>query len=55
MALDEESVARILRVCDLACQRSGLRFRAARVALNDERDTLLRSVAADVIGETPAS
>lgn len=51
MALDDESVARLLRLCDLACQRSGLRFRAARAALNDERDALLRSVAADVIGE----
>jgi len=50
MALDDESVARILRLCDLACQRSGLRFRAARVALNDDRDDLLRSVAADVLG-----
>jgi alkylation response protein AidB-like acyl-CoA dehydrogenase len=55
MALDDESVARLLRVCDLACQRSGLRFRAARVALNDDRDDLLRSVAADVLGESPAS
>jgi alkylation response protein AidB-like acyl-CoA dehydrogenase len=49
IALDEESVARVLRLCDLACQRSGLRFRAARVALNDDRDSLLRSVAADVV------
>jgi len=55
MALDDASVERILRLCDLACQRSGLRFRAARVALNDERDALLRSVAADVLGEVPAS
>ena len=54
MALGDDSVARLLRVCDLACQRSGLRFRAARVALNDDRDDLLRSVAADVLGETPA-
>lgn len=51
MPLDEASVARLLRLCDLACQRSGLRFRAARVALNDDRDTLLREVAADVLGE----
>jgi alkylation response protein AidB-like acyl-CoA dehydrogenase len=50
-ALDDASVARLLRVCDLACQRSGLRFRAARAALNDERDALLRSVAADVLDE----
>lgn len=53
-ALDDESVARLLRLCDLACQRSGLRFRAARAALNDERDALLRSVAADVIDEAAA-
>jgi len=50
-ALDDDSIARLLRLCDLACQRSGLRFRAARTALNDERDALLRSVAADVLGE----
>jgi len=49
--LNEGSVERLLRVCDLACQRSGLRFRAARVALNDDRDTLLRGVAADVLAE----
>jgi len=49
MALDEAGIARILRLCDLACQRSGLRFRAARVALNDDRDTLLRAVAADLV------
>ena len=55
LALDDASVERILRVCDLACQRSGLRFRAARVALNDERDSLLRSVAADVLGEAAGS
>ncbi|HEX8693890.1 MAG TPA: acyl-CoA dehydrogenase family protein [Longimicrobium sp.] len=54
VALDEESVARLLRLCDLACQRSGLRFRAARVALNDDRDSLLRAVAADVVGTDPA-
>jgi len=48
VALDDASVTRILRLCDLACQRSGLRFRAARVALNDERDSLLRAVAAAV-------
>jgi acyl-CoA dehydrogenase family protein 9 len=47
--LDEDSVARILRLCDLACQRSGLRFRTAREALNDGRDSLLRGVAADVL------
>ena len=48
--LDEASVARVLRLCDLACQRSGLRFRQAREGLNDQRDTLLRGVAADVLG-----
>ncbi|HEU4559382.1 MAG TPA: acyl-CoA dehydrogenase family protein [Longimicrobium sp.] len=48
-ALDAGSVDRLLRLCDLACQRSGLRFRAARVALNDDRDALLREVAADVL------
>jgi acyl-CoA dehydrogenase family protein 9 len=48
--LDESSVARILRLCDLACQRSGLRFRTARVSLNDARDSLLRGVASDVLG-----
>ncbi len=47
--LDEASVTRILRLCDLACQRSGLRFRTARESLNDGRDSLLRAVAADVI------
>ena len=47
--LDDESMERLLRLCDLACQRSGLRFRAARVALNDDRDSLLRTVAADVL------
>jgi len=54
VALDDASVTRILRLCDLACQRSGLRFRAARVALNDERDSLLRAVAADVLGAQAA-
>lgn len=48
--LDADGVARILRLCDLACQRSGLRFRTAREALTDGRDALLRTVAADVIG-----
>jgi acyl-CoA dehydrogenase family protein 9 len=47
--LDDTSVTRILRLCDLACQRSGLRFRTARESLNDGRDSLLRAVAADVI------
>jgi len=52
--LDEAAVQRMLRLCDLACQRSGLRFRAAREALNGSRDALMRSVAQDVIGETDA-
>jgi hypothetical protein len=50
--LDEESVQRILRLCDLACMRSGLRFRAAREALNGSRDELVRAVARDVIAQT---
>ena len=49
LSLDEPSLERLLRVCDLAAQRSGLRFRRARVELNDARDDLLREVAADVI------
>lgn len=48
MTLNDESVERLLRLCDLSCQRSGLRFRAARAQLNDARDALLREVAADV-------
>jgi alkylation response protein AidB-like acyl-CoA dehydrogenase len=52
-ALDDAAIAGILRLCDLAAQRSGLRFRAARVALNDARDGLLREVADDLLG--PAS
>jgi acyl-CoA dehydrogenase family member 9 len=47
--LDEDSIERLLRVVDLAAQRSGLRFRRARVGLNDARDALLREVASDVI------
>jgi hypothetical protein len=39
--LDDASIERLLRVVDLAAQRSGLRFRRARVALNDARDDLL--------------
>jgi hypothetical protein len=34
--------------------RSGLRFRAAREALNGSRDDLVRAVAADVIAQTDA-
>lgn len=50
LPLDGDGVERILRLCDLASQRSGLRFRRARVELNDTRDELLRGVAADVLG-----
>jgi alkylation response protein AidB-like acyl-CoA dehydrogenase len=52
--LDDESMQRILRLCDLACLRSGLRFRAAREALNGSRDDLVRAVAQDVIARTDA-
>jgi acyl-CoA dehydrogenase family protein 9 len=52
--LDDDSVQRILRLCDLACMRSGLRFRAAREALNGSRDDLVRAVAADVVAQTDA-
>ena len=52
--LDRDSVERIVRLCDLACQRSGLRFRAARVQLNGARDDLYRAVAADVAAQTDA-
>src|SRR5690606_31687920 len=49
--LDPASIERLLRLCDLAAQRSGLRFRRARVALQDDaRDDLVRAVAADVTG-----
>jgi hypothetical protein len=47
--LDDAAVERLLRVVDLAVQRSGLRFRDAREALNDARDDLVREVAADVL------
>jgi len=47
--LDADAVERLLRLCDLAVQRSGLRFREAREALNDARDDLVREVAADVL------
>ncbi|HEV3049110.1 MAG TPA: hypothetical protein VGX50_02305, partial [Longimicrobium sp.] len=52
--LDDASMQRILRLCDLACMRSGLRFRAAREALNGSHDDLMRAVAADVIAQTDA-
>ncbi|MEW5927640.1 MAG: acyl-CoA dehydrogenase family protein [Gemmatimonadota bacterium] len=48
--LDDAAVERLLRLTDLAVQRSGLRFRDAREALNDARDDLVREVAADVLG-----
>ena len=52
--LDDATIEKMLRLCDLAAQRSGLRFRRARVELNDARDDLLRAVAADVIAGEPA-
>jgi hypothetical protein len=48
--LDEARIERVLRLCDLACQRSGLRFRAARESLHGARDARVKEVAADVIG-----
>jgi acyl-CoA dehydrogenase family member 9 len=48
--LDEASVEKTLRLCDLACQLSGLRFREARDGMHDERDGLLNRVAEDVVG-----
>ncbi len=53
--LDDASLERVLRLCGLACQRSGLRFRAAREALNGSRDELVRAVARDVIAQTDVS
>lgn len=50
LPLGDDRVERVLRLCDLACQRSGLRFRAARESLHDARDERVREVAADVIG-----
>jgi alkylation response protein AidB-like acyl-CoA dehydrogenase len=47
--LDEANVERILRLCDLASQLSGLRFREARESLHDARDELITEVARDVI------
>jgi alkylation response protein AidB-like acyl-CoA dehydrogenase len=49
VALDDARIEEILRLCDLACQRSGLRFRAARESLHDARDQLVRDVAADLL------
>lgn len=49
IALDDTSIERILRLCDLASQLSGLRFRDARESLHDARDELVVAVAADVI------
>jgi acyl-CoA dehydrogenase family member 9 len=48
--LDEASVEKALRLCDLACQLSGLRFREARDGMHDERDGLLNRVAEDLVG-----
>jgi acyl-CoA dehydrogenase family member 9 len=48
--LDEGSIEKALRLCDLACQLSGLRFREARDGMHDERDELLNRVAEDVVG-----
>jgi alkylation response protein AidB-like acyl-CoA dehydrogenase len=53
--LDDAAVERLLRLCDLAVQRSGLRFREAREALNDTRDDLVREVAADVLATEGAA
>jgi alkylation response protein AidB-like acyl-CoA dehydrogenase len=50
LELDGPRIEELLRLCDLACQRSGLRFRAARESLHDARDDLTRAVALDVIG-----
>jgi hypothetical protein len=47
--LDEGSIENALRLCDLACQLSGLRFREARDGMHDERDGLLNRVAEDVV------
>ena len=49
--LDPSSVDRILRLCELAAQLSGLRFRDARESIHDERDELATKVADDVIAE----
>jgi alkylation response protein AidB-like acyl-CoA dehydrogenase len=55
LPISEDSVESTLRLCDLACQLSGLRFREARESLHDERDSLVRAVAEDVIrGESVA-
>ncbi|MDQ3308921.1 MAG: acyl-CoA dehydrogenase family protein [Gemmatimonadota bacterium] len=49
--LDDACVQRILRLCDLSAQLSGLRFRAARDSLHDTRDDLLIAVAQDAVGQ----
>ncbi|CAN5757213.1 acyl-CoA dehydrogenase family protein [soil metagenome] len=46
---DARSVEKMLRVCDLAAQLSGLRFRSAREALHDARDEMISQVASDVL------
>ena len=53
IVLDDVTVERLLDICDLACQRSGLRFREARDNLEDTRDELLRQVAAHVMEYEP--
>jgi alkylation response protein AidB-like acyl-CoA dehydrogenase len=53
MPLDDASVEGVLRLCDLAAQLSGLRFRRARALLNDARDQLRCDVAADVLAGDP--
>ncbi|HEX8271674.1 MAG TPA: acyl-CoA dehydrogenase family protein [Longimicrobiaceae bacterium] len=53
--LDDAAVERLLRLTDLAAQRSGLRFRDAREALSDARDELVREVAADVLATEDAA
>jgi alkylation response protein AidB-like acyl-CoA dehydrogenase len=49
LPLGEDRIEAVLRLSDLACQRSGLRFRAARESLHDARDERVREVARDVI------
>ena len=51
ISLDDAAVERILRLCDLGSQLSGLRFRAARDSLHDTRDDLLIEVAQDAVGQ----
>jgi alkylation response protein AidB-like acyl-CoA dehydrogenase len=46
---DAERSERVLRLCGLACERSGLRFRSARESLHATRDERVLAVAADVV------